>query len=810
MQPGPILIFACPQCGAFSRDCFWASYNTFGATLWTDGKLMGDMVSDEPPITRCHRCSNYFWTFSARILCSIGGDQMSVDEKLAWDASTPTPTLTPNDFLKALRARSEWTKEQEIVLRICLWRAQNDREREEQQPKVGGSLDSRQRMALAPADRHLSPEQQAEKLAEFQRKWLAEYPDMSEDSCVSRRRKMLMAARLGKMDEAKRISDIDCPPKDGPEFADNLKALIPLLNESEPQERIALAEIARELGDFGRVLKLTQFDYADELWPAAATIQDFACQRDRRVRPIPALKQSPRHADDSPEDAHKVRMKAKYADMMIATLIEPPPDEQKAKEGRTDLAFLPEAVPLEQSQPESDSKKKLLFMLSLKPGEDLSAFKKRVWEVISKQLPNTAGSTPAPSPTPSASEPSLAPETTPVNQPSITLREPTPSSPKLTIGEVLDALGRKLRESGITETPDTEAPDSSPNTPQVAVTFYNSPRKSASDDSTTVEAPIREIVLLGAEARIGKLRREILSLEPFYQAHKDKDFLRWTNYLYKQRTTKARKARMVFKSELISLGELHDAAHENATKLTRYQTLKEELSLLIEEQADEPQKIGHEPSPNDVPKGRYRVEVMPGKFAYYETRKAAREAVRLALPKCVEVYDYANREPIYAEPRIEKLSREILLLEPFYHAHKDKNFVGWKNFIYDQWKTKEGADFKADLVGLDRLHDVAHANLEKISRYKGLKEELSLLLKALADEPQELGETPKPIDTPKERYGVEIEPGKFAYYKTRRGALAAAQKILPKSVAVYDFATDETIHEEAGVSEAEDEILPED
>jgi hypothetical protein len=61
MEPAPPSIYKCPHCEAhYSREN-WASGNTFGASLWSDGVMTdGMMGSSYDPAIRCRVCGNLF------------------------------------------------------------------------------------------------------------------------------------------------------------------------------------------------------------------------------------------------------------------------------------------------------------------------------------------------------------------------------------------------------------------------------------------------------------------------------------------------------------------------------------------------------------------------------------------------------------------------------------------------------------------------------------------------------------------------------------------------------------------------------
>ena len=60
MTPGPCQIIECPACGALHQLATAASGNTFGALLWSDGKLDAPMLFNSPDIARCSHCRALF------------------------------------------------------------------------------------------------------------------------------------------------------------------------------------------------------------------------------------------------------------------------------------------------------------------------------------------------------------------------------------------------------------------------------------------------------------------------------------------------------------------------------------------------------------------------------------------------------------------------------------------------------------------------------------------------------------------------------------------------------------------------------
>lgn len=94
MLPGPSIIIACPHCGDLAKKESIISGNTFGATLWSDGKQIAPMLSEFPSIVFCKHCNNPFWVKDAKEVDQIK-DHYSDNEKYR-----NIDTITSPDFLQ--------------------------------------------------------------------------------------------------------------------------------------------------------------------------------------------------------------------------------------------------------------------------------------------------------------------------------------------------------------------------------------------------------------------------------------------------------------------------------------------------------------------------------------------------------------------------------------------------------------------------------------------------------------------------------------------------------------------------------------
>lgn len=61
MKPGPIYIYQCPNCDKLMSQWSILSGNTFGATLYSDGKMIAPMLSELPRISKCKKCGFFTW-----------------------------------------------------------------------------------------------------------------------------------------------------------------------------------------------------------------------------------------------------------------------------------------------------------------------------------------------------------------------------------------------------------------------------------------------------------------------------------------------------------------------------------------------------------------------------------------------------------------------------------------------------------------------------------------------------------------------------------------------------------------------------
>lgn len=120
-RPGPDIIRECPRCKTPLAQRSMMSGNSFGARLWTDGKMLAPMLPDRPWLVKCPNCGELFWIDEAREL----GKRAWWYEHNAWPLAAEPDLSSEADFLKVLSA-ARLPEEKERYVRQRAWWAAND------------------------------------------------------------------------------------------------------------------------------------------------------------------------------------------------------------------------------------------------------------------------------------------------------------------------------------------------------------------------------------------------------------------------------------------------------------------------------------------------------------------------------------------------------------------------------------------------------------------------------------------------------------------------------------------------------------
>jgi len=145
LLPGPDLVIACPHCNALARHHTLRSGNTFGAILWSDGKLEAPMLPQFPDVTKCHRCKHFYWVEEAEVKRRIDffGDTSSekLDVKIEdvlkeLRGIEPVKPLSIEEYIEAIESGVSSNAKRERYLRIHLWWETNDMIRRDPEAEV--------------------------------------------------------------------------------------------------------------------------------------------------------------------------------------------------------------------------------------------------------------------------------------------------------------------------------------------------------------------------------------------------------------------------------------------------------------------------------------------------------------------------------------------------------------------------------------------------------------------------------------------------------------------------------------------------
>jgi hypothetical protein len=124
MIPGPDLIYKCPHCGNFLKNSSLLSGNTFCALLYSDGKQVARMLPEFPNLTKCKKCDSIFWLSEIE---EIGECEWSGEDNIPqdWKNAPFAEFLSINDLFRALTENSI-KKRKTLIRQIAEFLSIND------------------------------------------------------------------------------------------------------------------------------------------------------------------------------------------------------------------------------------------------------------------------------------------------------------------------------------------------------------------------------------------------------------------------------------------------------------------------------------------------------------------------------------------------------------------------------------------------------------------------------------------------------------------------------------------------------------
>ena len=118
---GPDIIRECPKCNVHLKQHTTTSGNTFGASFWTDGKMLAPMLPDRPWLVKCPKCGSLLWIDEAKKI----ERQDRFEKEKKWPNAVEPSLPSEEDFLTVL-SENKLAKKKKLYARRRAWWAAND------------------------------------------------------------------------------------------------------------------------------------------------------------------------------------------------------------------------------------------------------------------------------------------------------------------------------------------------------------------------------------------------------------------------------------------------------------------------------------------------------------------------------------------------------------------------------------------------------------------------------------------------------------------------------------------------------------
>lgn len=126
MMLGPPKILECSSCKNYISDPTYLSWNTFGSTLWSDGKTESPMAPQELQLVKCRHCQTLIWIDDLPVVFDPRETGSDNEEKEFLDAR-PASNPSFQEYVDLLSR--DLSDEQVRYVRIHAWWIANDRRR---------------------------------------------------------------------------------------------------------------------------------------------------------------------------------------------------------------------------------------------------------------------------------------------------------------------------------------------------------------------------------------------------------------------------------------------------------------------------------------------------------------------------------------------------------------------------------------------------------------------------------------------------------------------------------------------------------
>ncbi|MBD3376763.1 hypothetical protein GF406_17130 [candidate division KSB1 bacterium] len=231
------IIVICPVCQKQVKIEELHASNTAAAKFWTDGKMEAPLIPEQSDVMTCPHGSHLFWKKEAQ---EHGREPYKFFVKSRYSAVPYANVPSLEDLMSELQRVRGKNKEHEIYLRMRIWWADNQTFRRNKK------------------DKPINIIQLAEKWLKFKKK--------------SERLSTLNDQESGRLE--------------------NMRRLLVLLDNKEPEIRLIRAELYRELGEFKASLEELKTPVPDYFQAHADTIKRLAQQEKEKVALIKIEKEN--------------------------------------------------------------------------------------------------------------------------------------------------------------------------------------------------------------------------------------------------------------------------------------------------------------------------------------------------------------------------------------------------------------------------------------------------------------------------------------------------------------------------------------
>lgn len=118
MQLGPVIIYQCPKCPNLISNSSMSSGNSIDSKRYSDGKIVGPMLSTFPVISICSKCNAIFWFSKIK---EVDRYEFILEKWEKWISVETARFLSVQEYFTGLETQlAETTKEEYYIRKSIL------------------------------------------------------------------------------------------------------------------------------------------------------------------------------------------------------------------------------------------------------------------------------------------------------------------------------------------------------------------------------------------------------------------------------------------------------------------------------------------------------------------------------------------------------------------------------------------------------------------------------------------------------------------------------------------------------------------